>query len=202
MEDALTYNPHSLLDAVKLTASAAGIDWATAHRYYRDLQGASRSEAEVYWLPKSLGRNIWHAHPNYLARFLVAIGMTEDPTLACAIVTAAFQFTPGGRERYMVEPIEHPVEYCLAGLLSDPAAADAVERVEFDPVELRVDVRFRDGTVKTFASPGSANETTLNAVIYRRGVVPGTVFSALSRTINWRVDSPLKVPEGEVDPEA
>lgn len=202
MEESLDYTPHSLLDAVKLAASTAGMEWATAHRYYRDLQGVSRSEAEVYWLPKSMGRNIWHASPNFLARFLAAIGMTDDATMACAIVCVTWQFTPNGRERHQVEPIEYPVEHFLANLLADPTAADAVEWVEFDPVELRVDVRFRDGTSQFFAAPRSNEETHFNAVIYRRGVIPGAVFSGLSRAINWRSDAPLKVPQGEVDPEA
>lgn len=198
----MTYVPHSLLDAAKVVAQLAGLEWSTAHRYYRDLQGASRSEAEVYWLPKSMGRNIWHAHPNFLARFLTAIGMTEDPTLACAIVSTTWQFTPEGRERYSCESIEYPVEHFLAGLLADPVLADAVERVEFDPVQLHVVARFRSGGTKTFAAAGSAGTTQVNGVIYRLGVIPGSVFSALARTINWRIDSPLKVPQGEVDPEA
>lgn len=199
----MTYVPHSLLDAAKVVAQLAGLEWSTAHRYYRDLQGASRSEAEVYWLPKSMGRNIWHAHPNFLARFLAAIGMTEDPTLACAIVSSTWQFTPEGRERYSCEAIEYPVEHFLAGLLGDPVLADAVERVEFDPVQLHVVARFRSGETKTFAAPGSAGTTQVNGVIYRLGVIPGTVFSGLARTINWRIDSPLKkVPQGQIDADA
>ncbi len=201
-ENTVSHTPHSLLDAVKLAAAAAGLEWATAHRYYRDLQGASRSEAEVYWLPKSLGRNIWHASPNFLARYLAAIAMTDDPTMACAIVSFTWQFTPGGRERHDVEPVEYPVEHFLAGLLYDPAAADAVERVDFDPMELRVIARFRDGTTKTFATPLSVDEAPVIGVIYRIGIIPGAVFSGLSRSIDWRIDSPLKVPQGEVDPEA
>lgn len=201
-ENTVSHTPHSLLDAVKLAAAAAGLEWATAHRYYRDLQGASRSEAEVYWLPKSMGRNIWHASPNFLARYLTAIAMTDDPTMACAIVSFTWQFTPGGRERHAVEEIEYPVEKFLAGLLDNPVAANAVERVEFDPVELRVIARFRDGTAKTFATPLSADEVQVTGLIYRIGIIPGAVFSSLSRSINWRIDSPLAVPKGGVDPEA
>ena len=199
----MSYIAHSLLDAVKLAASAAGLEWATAHRYYRDLQGGARSEAEDYWLPKSMGRNIWHAHPNYLSRFLVAIGMADDPNLACAVVSKVALFTPEGRDRYSVETTENHVERALATLLGDPAAADAVERVEFDPVEMVVELRYRDGSRKLFAAPGSANQVALNGTIYRRGVIPGDVFATLSRTVNWRVDSPLaKVPQGTVDEEA
>lgn len=198
----MTQNPHSLLDAVKITANAAGLEWATAHRYYRDLQGASRSDAEVYWLPKSQGRTIWHAHPNYLSRFLVAIGMTDDPTLACPIVSASLQFTPDARDRYEVEAIEHPVEYCLSSLLADPIAADTVDRVEFDPMKLRIVVYFRNGDEKMFGSPATGEQSSRNVVMYRRGIIPGAVFSIMSRKINWRIDSPVITTNGELDPEA
>lgn len=195
--------PHSLLDAAKLTAHCAGLDWAIAHRYYRGLQGAGRSDAEVYWLPKSLGRNIWHAHPNYLARLLIAIGMTDEPELACAIVTFVAEFTPDGRERWLAEQIENHVEHALAKLLYNPIEADSVDRVEFDPVELSVDVRYRDGRTSHFRRPGTKGHTELNATIYRRGIIPGAVFSGLSRSVHWRIDAPLaKVPDGTVDPDA
>lgn len=203
MEITVTYHPHSLLDAVKLLADIAGMEWATAHRYYRDLQGGARSGHGDGWLPKSQGRKIWHAQPNFLSRFLVAIGMTDDPTMAGAVVSDVALFTPGGRKRIPIETVGNHVEQFLAAILRDPAAADAVERVEFDPVEKAVEVRYRDGSNNLFATPGSAEKTCVNGVIYRRGVIPGSVFAALSRTINWRVDSPFaEASEGQVGEEA
>ena len=181
----MSYTPHSLLDASKLLADIANIDWATAHRFYRNLQADPDP-----WLPKSLGRNIWHAHPHYIARLLIALSMSESPEGATAAVNAVLELTPGGRGRYLTETDQSLVEMALTQFLIHADQADNVERVEFDPVEVTVAIVFKNGTVTAFSRPEAS---------------AGPVLSALARAINWRryCDAPLdKVVDGLVNDEA
>lgn len=202
MEDTLTDTPHSLLDAAKITARAAYVEWATAHRYYRDLQGDPDRDP-VVWLPKSLGRNIWAAHPHYIARLLIALGSASIPSDAAKSVTAIAAMTPDGRKRHIVEDDVYFVERAITSLLVDPEKLAKLDRIEFDPADGEVQIIYQDETVDRFAQPGATRNWQRG--FYWRGVIRATVLSTIASEVRWRTyaESPInKVEDGGVDPEA
>ena len=72
--------PDSLLAAARRLAEGAGLSWAEVQPYYRALQEPGGS-MQTPWLPKSAGRNVWAAHPHFIARLLFALGGARVPAV-------------------------------------------------------------------------------------------------------------------------
>ena len=197
----------SLLAGAKLVAEAAKLEWAEVHKFYRDLQTEPsfvRGEqvGPDQWLPKSLGRNIWPAHPHFIARLLIALAASGEASGAREAVQWAAGLTRGGRETGFPSE-QSPLELALARLLTDKAESATVEAVEFRmDVREVVIIRRRSGQTVTFSD--TAGPTAPRGINWR-GIIPSSVFQALNNTISWLSpgDPPLeKVPDDTVDLEA
>lgn len=202
MEDTLSDNPHSLLDAAKITAKALGLEWSVVHRYYRELQGPTNMD-NGNWLPKSLGRNIWSAHPHFIARLIIALGSSSTPAEAFTNVTAISTMTPDGRQRSVTEWDTYFVERLIAKYLIEPSRLSSLDRIEFDPADNEVVFHSKDGSSERFEAPGSVRNWQRG--FYWRGVITATVLETIAAEVRWRTyDTPPfgKVRNGEVDPDA
>lgn len=202
MEDTLTDTPHSLLEAAKITAKAIDLEWSIVHRYYRDLQGDPKQD-EGPWLPKSLGRNVWAAHPHYIARLLIALGSAATPTEAAQSVTTINRMTPGGRKRHLAETDVYFVEKAISDLLLDPEKLLTLDHIEFDPTYRSVKIVFQDGSFESFVEAGTSPNWQRG--LYWVGVIRASVLKDIAAEVRWRTfaESPInKAVDGNVDPEA
>lgn len=190
--------PDSLLDAAKKVAVALRTEWSTVHKFYRALQGEPAP-----WLPTSLGRNIWAATPEYVARLLIAVGAADDVDGAKAAVEWTRQLTRAGRDWSLMEKDTSPVELEIQKYLIDESESADLVNIEFLPDLRRVVFREQHRT-RDFLLP--LGEPLPNApALQRRGVISGGVLQELSHTVAWRLQlqpSLKKVKTGTVDPEA
>ncbi|CAA2101996.1 hypothetical protein MBUL_01461 [Methylobacterium bullatum] len=166
------------------------MQWSEVQPYYRALQenGGAANES---WLPKSAGRNIWAAHPNFIARLMFAIAGANSLSDAHDAVEMANKMTPGGREKYLDEKdaagILSPLERAFHVLLSDYEAAIGIQEVEFrlDRGEIAIIGRETQVFSVPNAQPESENEGV--RLIYKRGVIRGTVFRYMAHLTKWRL---------------
>jgi len=214
----MTPQPHSLLAAARQTAEILGMPWADFFKYYRDLQieptfdEKGNQTSPHNWLPKSQGRNIWAAHPNYIARLLCAIGGTEQPGLARAAVDWTRDLTPNGRQMHITElpaaNVPAPIEEVFFRYLVDPQAASELANVEFRPDELTVIFNLKSGQPIVYArhnkhGEGRSDPPQRYNGISRRGVIDGLVFVFLARAVVWRRSDQSPLNKGEEnDPDA
>ncbi|WP_122519193.1 hypothetical protein [Pannonibacter phragmitetus] len=200
--------PDSLLSAARKLADAIGRPWSAVQPYYKALQEPDLDQRTA-WLPKSLGRSIWYAHPNYITRLLIALGGTTNPAEAHATLHWAQELTPGGRERYMTErpaaDIPLLIELEFSKYLVDAEAASKLLSIEIHPDRKAIVFNQRDGKPTIFCLPGGADEIEGGAAlpfigIQYRGVIDGRVLVTLANTVKWR--RPSQPPYGssrEVD---
>lgn len=204
--------PDSLLTAAKRLAGIAGMSWSEVQPYYRALQEGDGSEGSG-WLPKSLGRNIWAAHPHYITRLLIALAGADHFSKACETIEWARELTPDGRPRHLTEEpasgVPLIIEWHLSPFLVDPTAARELVNVEVRPDEGRIIFNTKSQGAIVFARPHRPKSDADRVPrpfqgIHRRGVIEGSVFVDLALRINWRTSDqpPLeKVQQGEVGDE-
>lgn len=199
------HNADSLLAAAKRVAEKSGLEWSYVQRFYRALQGAPNKGDG--WLPRSLGRNIWAAHPNYVSRLLVALAAADDPSDSIAAVKWAQGLTPNGRDFYLTErPAANvicPFEYQMSAFLTDASKAGDLVSVEFQRDRDTAIFNLRDGQALVFSSHPEADPQTERpaTLVQKRGLISGDLFRALCEEVSWRQDrdAPLtKVAQGEV----
>ncbi|MGO4389455.1 hypothetical protein AB4Y85_18150 [Microvirga sp. 2YAF29] len=204
----------SLLSAAKQVAEFAGLSWSEVQPYYRDLQQepayspAGEQISPSNWLPKSQGRNVWAAHPNYISRLLLALAGTSQPSEARAAVEWTRDLTPEGRALYITElpaaGVPAPIEAELFRYLVDPKTADDLIHIEVQRDTQRVIIVTKSAAEPiVYRSAGSDADVLpkLSRLIYTRGVIDGEVFRKLASSVKWRAydEGPLKkVQQGQV----
>ena len=133
----------SMLTAAKKLADAAGLPWARVQKYYRALQEhVDIGPATEGWLPpddfaglpKSKGRTVWAAHPNFVARLLVALTATDAPSDFRRAVENFIYATENGGDGQNSEGL-------LASALADENIGRDIESIEFHPDTARVLVK-------------------------------------------------------------
>jgi hypothetical protein len=196
-------NTDSLLTAAKKVADGAGLPWAALQPYYKNLQDGDGSPDSA-WLPKSLGRNIWYAHQNYISRLLIGFAASSNPLDASASVKWTVNVTPNGRP-YAYGEMEHAgrisaVEGELFKYLSDLQCAEDLVDIEVHADTQRIFINTRSGGQVVFSRPNN-EAAPMNVGVYRRGVIKGAVFVHLAKSVVWRShdQAPLsKVEQGLV----
>jgi len=179
--------PDSALTSAKKMADIAGLPWSEVQPIYRALQ--ETDETLTAWLPKSQGRAVFLAHPNYIARLLIALGSFADAKSAHAVVTRAQELTLNGRKKYLSElpgvASRSPIEDIFARILTNPSEADKLQDIEFHPDTPRIIFRWKDETENVFICP---NEMPVERArfITKRGLMRCEMFRLLSRSIEWR----------------
>lgn len=186
--------PDSLLKAARCLASIAGLPWSETLARYRALQEATQNDP-VAWLPKSSGRNVWYAHPNFMTRLMVGLAAADHASGAREAVSWVFATTPNGREHDLTEKpaagLPYPIEREFFKYLTDEAAAESLDRVEFQPDTGSVIFHLYGFDPVIYSHPvayreSAAEQTKLFRGIYSRGVIVGIVFVYIARTVVWR----------------
>ena len=122
--------PESLLSAAKKVAELSSLGWADVNRVYRELQDGDRApalppSAPATGLPKSTGRNVWFAHPNFVARLLIGLAGRAAGLNPRKTVQQFHDAKADDQELYLEE--------VLAALLRNPTLADDLLVFELNP---------------------------------------------------------------------
>lgn len=191
--------PDTLLTAAKFLAMAAGKEWSDVQPYYRALQTPPHIDAEGRlvnsWLPKSSGRAIWYAHPNFISRLLIALVGTTIPTGAVEAVEWTRALTENGRRMRLDEKpaanVVPPIEREFYRYLADPTAADDLVDVEFYPDRRQIVFNTKTEGRRVFRPSSSYDEYVAPSGgvqrIFHRAVVDGEVFREIARGVKWRM---------------
>jgi hypothetical protein len=182
--------PDTLLEAAKATAIATDLEWSFVQKFYQALQ-RSNDDTSAY-LPRSKGRQLWVAHPNFISRLLVALAVVENPNGAVTAVDWSTSLDvdevtsmhPLGVARGTISPLEAQ----MAMFLSNPKHADELDKVVFQKDCNKVVFCLTNGDKLSFSaeSASNANSHLTSLKIQRRGVVSGETFQRLARMVHWR----------------
>lgn len=195
--------PLSLLAAAKKVAEFAELEWAHVQPYYRALQEPDGEGREVL-LPKSIGRNIWAAHPHFITPLLIALATAGHPARSNAAVSWVYRLTPNGRRMNLDElpagNVEPPVLREFVRYLTNPEAARQLRHIRFEPSELRVLFTTISGEPKIFRfhisldkAPGNMRPRAPG--ISTEGRIEGHVIARIAENIAWRsTDTPFAMP--------
>lgn len=194
--------PDSLFAAAKKVAEIADLEWPEVHKVYRALQ----QEPDTF-LPKSSGRNVWYASPNFITRLLIALAAARHPDEARKVVSWVRTLKPRGIPHAQAETDLSALEQELFPYLVDAEKAADLESVEVHSDTRRVVVNTRSkGATFFYTDPAASVDAPAPvSFIYARGVIVGEVFQKIAQNISWRlIDGPpfTKGGEGDVDPEA
>ena len=204
----------SVIEAARKTALALDLPWSEVQPIYRALQ--AEDGAGGSWLPKSVGRTIFTAHPGYIARLLIALGFRAGGLAPSEANCLARGLTLEGRPMSITDwpaaGVVGPVEAILSRLLTTPEASETVEAVCFDAAAKTITIRHTDGhklhlspTDEGMWSPGwDMHRDAILAVLAQDtarplsgiGVIDGSVFSKVARTVAWRT-GPSPVRHGD-----
>ena len=207
-------HPDSTLEAAKKMAAALHLAWSEVQPIYRELQMPDRDGTA--WLPKSAGRKIWLATPNYLTRLLIAIGFKQGGVSSHMANYISHGLTPGGREFWMTERpvagIPCPVEAYFETLLFSPSRLAEVKQAEFYPATKEIRILSKSGDQDIF-EPASGGFWADGDVLFRQRVldaihmdtgarvssvtvIAGDAFVEMASNINWRTNWPVAVAAG------
>lgn len=198
----------STLEAAKATAAALGLNWTALDPIYRELQRPD--DQSTGWLPKSSGRTIFTAHPNYVTRLLIGYGFRSPGITPHVANLIAHGLTPDGRSLGMHEwPSSGSVsvvEGVFQRLLTDPDAADEIGQLWFNPAEKSLTITHRNGGPSLRLIPATDGFWTEGRDTFRDQVrealaletggakvgsvvvIDGSVLSEIARKVNWRKD--------------
>jgi hypothetical protein len=180
------YEPHSLYVAAKdFLAPAAGIPWAELQKTYRALQDAPRGKSP--WLPKSVGRRVWCAHPNFIHRLLVAHvasnnsqspGDTLDWMQSLTLRGKAFdlQHRPAAN-------VPAPIATELNKYLVDAAEAQKLRTIEVHPADQSI--IFNVGNRSFIWLPASDAEKSPAPPVINNPEISGRVFLDIAKQVRW-----------------
>jgi len=200
-------SPQSFTSAAKEMTRLAGLRWARVLPIYRALQQRSTAgSAREGWLPPmaelplSGGRAIWAAHPNFMARLLIAVANTDEPDQARRMVETFIWATEKGEGS---PPI---LQNKMAELLTVPEAAANVERMDFFPDTGRVCISHKSGDPAWFwieeeelRPDGVVHDIKREPTLIRHnGAIDGQLFRQLCATIKWRGDDENPIVEASV----
>lgn len=208
--------PDSVLEAAKKTAAALDMPWAELQPIYRELQ--SKDENGSSFLPKSAGRKIYTAVPEYIKALLIALGFSGSKVSAHDANYIAFGLAPGGREMPIADWPAAGVTTSMQDLfnrfLTDPDEALNLDCISFDPSEKRIAFRFLDGKVIEYL-PASGGYWGEDDVIFRQNIlaalrqdtrtavtrvveISGKALAQIARDVVWRSSpSPIRFGEAE-----
>ena len=198
--------PDSLLNAAKKMATAFEMPWPSMQKTYRALQ--EKDEFLTSWLPKSQGRQIWFAHPNFAVRLLLAVGFSGGKVNAHQANYLGYALTENGRKLHLNErPSLEGTEFLsiLAAHLVDPAKAAAIHEIEFDSGNKTVSVRYCNEPDQVF-QPSGSHEFGLDDDLFENGIaaamdadtsspinsklsISGKAIQEIAATVNWRDQS-------------
>lgn len=198
----------SLNQACQIAADLASIPWARALLTYRALQQDGRSGA---FLPVSRGRTIWKAQPNLLARFIIGLVATDDPTRAHDAVLRFGLFSVDGAGRSgeaaggYISPVT--LEDVIASHLARPDQRPALTHITFRPDEIpecavvttgkrggkAENTIFRDGPRDWLPEAYRVRPLHSTLPMVRREIVlDGELIRAIGAAVEWGVGSPQR----------
>ncbi|MHC2108351.1 hypothetical protein [Methylobacterium sp. CM6246] len=186
--------PMSLLAAAKAVAEIAELPWTQVLAYYRALQEPT-GDGTVAWLPKSVGRSVWMAHPHFITPLLIALATAGHPERSNQAVDWVYRLTPNGRPRNLDElpaaGIEAPVLREFVRYLTDPAEARKLSFIRFEPSDLRVQFVPSKGEPATYRFHVSLDKAPGNMRPRVPGISPdgriaAYVMAQIAQTIVWR----------------
>lgn len=208
--------PDLVLEAAKKTAAALEMPWAEIQPFYRSLQ--SDDEGGCAFLPKSVGRKIFTAHPNYIMRLLVAVGFSGAKISSHDANYITFGLSPQGgvmpTTAWPAAGVAGPLEVLFAQALTDPDQAQSVDCIVFDPAEKRITFRFCNGKIINYL-PASSGLWRDDDTIFRSNVlaalrlntksrvshvvkISGEALAEIARSVNWRTSaSPVRIGDPE-----
>ncbi len=183
-------NFDSVLTAAHKTAESLGLSWAAVQPYYKALQESSGNDRSG-WLPKSVGRSIWFAHPNFVTRLLVAVAATTNPADAPKVMGWVKELVPQGYEG--ARPEISIIESEFHKYLVNHKAAEKLSNVEIHPDTKTVAFNLKDGEAVIYRPFDSEQITTTSGAmnLHRRGIIDGRAFELLAKSVNWRRDDDL-----------
>lgn len=201
--------PHSLIKACRIAADLADVPWSRAQPVYRALQ---QEGPDTPWLPLSRGRAVWSAQPIFLARFLIAIALTDDPRRASDAIASFANATNEGEGRRSMGPGEFAAPETLADVIAeglrtgwvgwsgndDEVPRSGLARVVFQPDEdppMAIVTRWGDpiGSVRFFNGPRdwlSENHRvdwprSARRMIRRETTIDGLLLHQISSVVKW-----------------
>ncbi|WP_138058677.1 hypothetical protein [Sulfitobacter geojensis] len=177
-----TMQPDSLLDAVKKTATALDLPWPTVQKIYRNLQ--EQDDFGTFWLPKSQGRKIWFAHPNFVTSIILAVGFSQSRLTAHQSAYLGHILTPNGRPVEITEratPNYSIFIELMGDILTNPEKAGHVDKLTFSGGDKSVSIHFVTGETTNFALDGSF-ETSFGDDAFDSGILAAAGVETYSRT--------------------
>lgn len=213
-------SPLSLLSGCKLVASLAGVPWSRAQPIYRALQ---QGDDWGPLLPLSRGRAIHSADPQSIARFLIALALTDDPARAAGFVRTFGSFSRLRGRKPTPDDVNFPdtVEDAIAdalvegwpGYSGEGVPPKGLAAVEFEPDEIPAGVRVTywdkglhamrfEPRRRREAAPVDEDGNVASKHIRRRITLDGMLISKINLALVWPHLAPVGIgPEGEADPE-
>ena len=193
--------PESLLSAAKKVAAFSDLSWTDVSRVYGALQAGDRApalppaaatEVSAPGLPKSSGRNVWYAHPNFIARLLLGLAgraATVDPWTTVKHFHDALPEQKAGADA--PEQGVDDLEFRLATLLRNPKLADEVTRLEFNPeaAEFVLQHPTLGGRFRPASSVQRAAFIYSQQTFSTRVAINPLLLQKLAAEIDWRPES-------------
>jgi len=210
-------HPDSALEAAKKTAAALDMPWAEMQPIYRSLQVDEHGSG---FIPKSAGRKIWTADPNYVKALLIAIGFGGGKISSHTANYLSYGLAPGGGIMSMMDwpaaGITTSLQALFRRFLTDPNEALGLECVAFDPSEKSITFRFLDGKTIEYL-PASGGLWREDDVIFRQNIlaalrqdtksrvtrvveISGEALADIARNVVWGSSpSPIRIGDAEED---
>lgn len=199
----------SLLSAAKKTTLALGLEWKDVQGPYAELLDTKNGDG---LLPKSSGRQVWAANPNYISRLLIAIAWRGSLLTCKESVLITWALTPNGRnlsiDEYPSSGSLNLIEGEFREYLVNIEAAKSLEHVEFDLTRRSIkfvsksseekiflpadDITWRDDEPFSASIEAALGKDT-HARLQTRILISGVVFEEIASTVEWRISdhSPL-----------
>lgn len=197
----------SVLEAAKKTAEALRLPWPEVQKIYRSLQEDDPA-THSGWIPKSKGRTIWYAHPNFIGRIISAYSLSGGDFSYHNAVTLTHGLALEGRNfqfGYPASGMVAPFEGQMASYLCNTQSASKLRRIEFSLSEKEVTF-VEEGRRLRFIVKECPRVITGNATLFEQAihevqnkpfsqrvsrtvVVDAAAIQELSETVNWRHDS-------------
>jgi hypothetical protein len=211
--------PDSILEAARKLARALQVPWPDLQKTYRKLQEQDPGNF-LTWIPKSEGRQIWYAHPNFITRLIVAHAMSGDKISCSDAVLITHGLTADGvdfQPGYPAANHEAPLEEIFASYLCHPDRAAKLKRIELSSFDKTVAFVEDERTVECLRKPcrgieredasefGKALKSVLDGDTFERlskiAIIDGSVIQELSEQVSWRFGNFPPFEHGKADVE-
>lgn len=172
----------SVISSAEMLADIMHIPWLRVRRFYMALQQGNEP-----LIPKSKGKQIYGAQPEYAARLLIALAGTMIPSDAPDVVRMIAAAATEGRA-------QETFEEALCALLRDRKAASKVTGVEITPQLGRAEIEFKGGKrlrfgalTKEWLVIADAGDDFLPAMaaVQFTGSITGAALRLLAEECKW-----------------